>query len=268
MSTSTITKDGRPLGEYLDQVEGQEIDDVRSEATRMKVRQPIVSRTMRNHSGAKTTAATSYMPDPRATKVLTGGLLVDQLEKAPFTPSGFSGQGMQDINEPGGTAKCHHCGEFFESIAAHLVANKIDVAGYRFQHRLPRSLFSLMSPRLVKILRENGKKRASAGGPEVLQRNRGTAKAHASIRTNGNPGTVGYYTSKHNLASECRAQLTVRLLAMALELGRCPTLAERLNGNIKDCAIQYAFREMSVRRALRSIGLEPLAKGCKAPPMP
>lgn len=231
-----------------------------------KVRLPITSKNNRNHSGAKTSPATVlFDANQKAQKVILDNTVFPASEKWAFgfVASGVSIRGAIECSENEGEIRCHDCGEWFAALGNHIAKggrfikeHSASVVEYKMRHSLKRGI-SLSAP-------QRRRKFALNLNPEL--RNNGISKtvreAAKSVTRSSESGGASQEIA--NLRFACMAQLTVRINAMAIGIGHTPTRRELMagdgKGRIHASTIRWAFN-MTVREALRSIGLEVRRRG-------
>jgi hypothetical protein len=193
--------------------------------------------------------------DKKATHVLILGSVFPWEAKAPYTESGHSILGALEYNLETETVKCHECGRWMRTLGNHVKSHDgITAREYRRDRGLnvntrlygPDVYRSApLAETLHKWMRENPTlhKRALEKGRETRARNKRTARR-------SNRFELG------NLNARCKAQLTDRIVQLAIELDRTPTEIELKRAGIMDKTIVSVFG-MPYMRALTSIGLDP-----------
>lgn len=143
MSLENVTLNGAPVKEYIDKEVGREIGEVRNADKAVKVRRQIVSKSLRNSSGARTTPGRSvFIFDKKTSHVMVCGTLFPAEAKASaFIIAGHSILGAQEYDQLADEFKCHACGAWRRDIPNHIGSSArsgsslhTTVAGYRLKY--------------------------------------------------------------------------------------------------------------------------------------
>lgn len=198
-------------------------------------------------SQPKCTNGKGFMVSPY---VMIRGHIFKSEEKQPFIPSGVSIYGAVEYDFERDRLRCHECGLWFASLAAHLGhgAHEIGVREYKIKHglRLMASLVSREGSRVRSVT-----SRANKTG-ESLAINRSRNPRQAPVRIHG---------ERRNEEGKCAAQLSFRIHSMAKQLGRTPTTVELRVAGMGISIILRSFQEKSLGDVMEKIGLAPRSQG-------
>jgi len=178
----------------------------------------------------------------KATHVLILGSLFAWGEKAPYVESGHSILGALEYNEELQVLKCHECGGWKKNLGPHVrCAHAITAREYRRDRGL-RSRSPLHAPGVTRYAGPKNFRGKQGGSIELV--NAGKSKIWIT----------GPSEETRNLHKRCRAQLTERIIRLAISLNRTPSSAELKKAGIHWITVVRVF-EMPYREALESIGL-------------
>lgn len=159
-------------------------------------------------------------------KVRIDGELVFYKDKAPYVPSGHSVKGGLEYDEAEDKVKCHECGEWFHSLASHVVkGHQMMAADYKRQHGLKQSS-ALVSEGLrhALVAKKSGyyweklnDQAAMRAHMEMMQKRR--------RKPSGRRHRVDWseYRNRHGL---CHAQLLESVRALVETVGRFPRTSD------------------------------------------
>ncbi len=194
------------------------------------------------------------MTDSR--KVMIRGVVFNFSDKSPFVSSGVSVFAAIEYDQQKDRLRCHECGCWFASLANHIAsgAHDLSVRQYKIKHGLNLQT-SLVS-----------KEGSSARSRSSIARKAGII----SHTRNANPSAFNnnkkYPRSRNELKNEishCPAQLSLKILTLARNLGRTPTTEEMKNIGIALSTILRSFKVLSLREAMSLLGLEPRNPGMR-----
>lgn len=171
-------------------------------------------------------------------------------EKQPFVSSGVSVYGAVEYDFERDRLRCHECGLWFASLAAHLGhgAHDIGARDYKIKHGL-RLMASLVSREGSRV--RSATSRANKAG-ESLAINGSRNHRQAPVRMHG---------ERRNEEGKCAAQLSFRIHSLAKRLGRTPTTAELRKCGMSGSVILRSFKESSIGAVMEKIGLAPRSQG-------
>jgi predicted transcriptional regulator len=179
-------------------------------------------------------------------QVLIRGIMYPWAEKAPFVVSQKSVKGALEVKPETGELKCHECGEWFESLGAHLRWHGIKAAEYKNKHGL-RSATKLVSrqiqDRMAKWNRQHPNAKFGNHSRKSMARPKRKAPAEFSYEFRNEKGS-------------CAAQALEKLQRMASQLGRWPKDKEiRASMGVKLVDLQKLFGCKDVRSLWQKVGL-------------
>ena len=187
-------------------------------------------------------------------KVLIRGMIFDRSLKGPFSKSGASILGALEYQGEEDKVRCHECGEWYVSLAAHArLAHHITAEDYRLRHGLHRRT-ALMGFKSAnhhgetahkftkgnKVSKESGARMAASNFQKKYKR------AKESVET-------------RNLTGRCREQIIAKIRHVGKTVKRTPTLAELKVLGITHGTLINAFG--SVAEAIEAAGFTPRPAG-------
>lgn len=257
----TVTVDGQPLGEFLEQQKSAEIQEVRASENRPPRRHIITKR----RSLARTRKFPGYLyyrADQKEQKVIIKNQVFSWLLKGPFPRKNFTTLGAVEMTEDESAVKCGECGQWVEAIDVHVKVHGLTAEGYRDKYGLRRDA------KLCSRTAQNKRKRNIQGRPFTSEtasfcgRLAVAAKASAResrIKLCGRP-----QAETDNARLRCEAQRFQDIKNLAKKLKRTPTLRELdayvnpKNGlHTLDVRDLEDFFEVPIRQILLRAGLNP-----------
>jgi len=157
--------------------------------------------------------------DASAEYVLIRGAVFRMEDKVPFENSGYSIKGAFEFDPSRERIRCHHCGDWFKSVAAHLVSASMNVDNYRIEHGLLKKT-GLVVPSISASIRERTISMMAQRDPSHL------AAIMGSVRRSPPLGPRDEY---RNSVNRCDLQITEQFRSLSVELGRPPLLREFSN---------------------------------------
>lgn len=189
-------------------------------------------------------------------QVRINGKLFLYRQKAPFVASGCSVLGAIEYDAEEDKIRCHECGEWFQALPPHIgPAHGLSPRGYKQKHGL------LLKAALVcERLREGSSRRA------VL---RVQCDSDANLRRlTAMRGLIRSFGSKWEATPEvrnengrCRAQILLRLRAVAERLGRTPTQRDLRDAGLSYGSVLSALKLRDLPSAMTLAGLMPREQG-------
>lgn len=210
-----------------------------------------------------------------APQVIICGTVFDYAEKAPFVVSGVSLLGAIEYNNEDDLLRCHECGDWFGSVAAHISngVHGITVAEYKRRHGL-RSKSALISfaqrdkasvvaknvlvpaRGAIEAVRSNGFKHGHHNN-EVRKRDVSQLSNVAGSPMDFQERQNKQSGERRNARSLCQAQIIFRLQRMVATLNRTPSTHELIRDGIYPKMIMRAFGTKTLNQAIEMVGLQP-----------
>ena len=197
----------------------------------------------------------------QAQHVIIGGSIMLYKDKAPYVPSGVSIAGALEYRASDDKIKCHECGKWLSSMGAHLTkTHGMNAKEYKAKHGL-RAKSSLCGDRMRQIAIRNITRQNYINGGTPLTRNpesRIVATAAMALAAR-RPKTV----EMRNTEGSCQAQIMSKFKALAVDLGRTPTVKDLEREGLQVGKVKYALNVATLEQAARLCGMQPNQKKSK-----
>jgi hypothetical protein len=204
-----------------------------------------------------------YRPGQKAQKVRILRQVFDWKDKQPYVPAGFSTHAVVELNAEETEAKCHHCGQWFDSVSQHLSKQGVNSSAhkreYGFTQRSSLNSSKQITHKRAHIASVNPLKIGTKEGSTMARQARKQSTAVKKIKP---VQTAGGHFEAANLANKCKAQLLEELRTFAAELGHTPSqkeLRQYIRAGKKPLhpnSLRYVFG-CSVGAILRMAGVAP-----------
>lgn len=178
--------------------------------------------------------------------------------KAPYSSSGYSLQGVLELDEADDRVKCHECGEWCERLGNHVwLVHGMKARDYKVKHGLPLYA-ALLGERLRNLHVELGSKpELQAASIRAIQAAgidmRAVGKLGAGKRSAGRRGLMH---ATRNRNRTCPQQILERIREIAAKVGRPVGLRDLVANGLHPKSIE-AVHGTTWRNAVRLAGIDP-----------
>jgi len=177
-------------------------------------------------------------------------------EKAPFEASGLSLKSALEYDVDSDRLKCHECGGWHKSLAAHLREHGLTARQYKIAHGLNQSSALVCEGMRSNLIRIGRNRFAKFGSPltEDIRR-----LARERVRN----GAKSKKSEHLNSRGRCNAQVLALISELARKLGRRPLRTELAEVGIGKSLIEWRFG--SIKKACELAAVDGLGGGRYSP---